>query len=191
MGLKHLLSPLLGQGRVFLAIRGVVIGFHRWRRGLKNVDPRAFVQNSADVKRDLVAHAYAYVGPDCLLGPKVTLEKYVMLGPRVMIVGADHRIDLPGTPAIFAGRPTLEETVVEADAWLGAACIVMAGVRIGRGSVIAAGSVVTKDVPPYEIHGGIPAKLIRQRFDDPTDRERHDRMLEEPAKRGEMASRRL
>jgi len=108
-----------------------------------------------------------------------------------MIVGADDRIDLPGTPAIFAGRPTLEETVVEADAWLGAACIVMAGVRIGRGSVIAAGSVVTKDVPPYEIHGGIPAKLIRQRFDDPTDRERHDRMLEEPARRGEMASRRL
>ncbi len=191
MALKYLLHRVLGQGRLFLGIRGVVIGFHRWRRGLRHVDPRAYVQNSADVKRDLTAHPYAYVGPECVVGPKVTLGKYVMLAPRVMIVGADHRIDLPGTPTIFAGRPELHETVIEDDAWIGAGCIVMAGVRIGRGSVIAAGSVVTKDVPPYEIHGGIPAKLIRPRFSDDADREKHDRMLDEPATRGAMASRRL
>ena len=191
MGIKGLLHRVVGQGRLFIAIRGVFVGFHRWRRGLRDVDSTAYVQNSADVKRDLQADAFAYVGPECVVGPKVRLGKYVMLAPRVMIVGADHRIDVPGTPTIFAGRPDLHETVIEDDAWVGAGCIVMSGVTIGRGSVIAAGSVVTKDVPPYEIHGGIPAKLIRPRFSDTADRDRHDRMLDEPATRGSMASRRL
>ena len=112
-----------------------------------------------------------------------------MFGPRVMIVGADHAIDQPGVPAIFSGRPELPVTRIESDAWIGAGAIIMAGVTIGRGAVIAAGAVVTKDVPPYEIHAGVPAKKVRDRFDE-AQRATHDAMLAQPARGGNWAERR-
>ena len=52
------------------------------------------------------------------------------------------------------------------DVWIGDSAIIMDGVKIGDGSIIAAGAVVTKDVPPYAIVGGVPAKIIRYRFDE-------------------------
>ena len=56
--------------------------------------------------------------------------------------------------------------VVEDDVWIGARAIIMSGVKIGQGAVVAAGAVVSKDVPPYAIVGGVPAKIIKYRFDD-------------------------
>ena len=86
-------------------------------------------------------------------------------------------------PIIFSGRPVLEPTSIGADAWIGCGAILMAGVRVGRGAIVAAGAVVTKDVPPYEIHGGVPARKISERFPEPTDRQAHERMLAEPPRR--------
>ncbi|MCR9076886.1 MAG: hypothetical protein NXI07_12685 [bacterium] len=102
-----------------------------------------------------------------------------------MIVGDDHVFDKIATPIIFSGRPDKRNTLIDRDAWIGAGSIVMAGVTVGRGAIVAAGSVVTKDIPPYEIHGGVPAKKIKNRFKSEEDREKHDRMLDEPPRRGE------
>jgi len=60
----------------------------------------------------------------------------------------------------------LKRTQIGNDVWIGARAIVLDGISIGDGAVIAAGAVVTKDVPPYAIVGGVPAKLIRYRFED-------------------------
>jgi acyl-[acyl carrier protein]--UDP-N-acetylglucosamine O-acyltransferase len=54
------------------------------------------------------------------------------------------------------------------DVWIAKDCTILSGVSIGQGSVIAAGAVVTKDIPPYAIAGGVPAKVIKYRFDDTT-----------------------
>ena len=162
--------------------------YRRWRHGLKNVHKTFYVCAGCQVSKDLVAGEYSYIGPGCLIGAKVQLGPYVMIGPRVSIVGGDHVYDKPGTPIIFSGRPTLESTIIEADAWIGCGAILIAGVRVGRGAIVAAGAVVTKDVSAYEIHGGVPARKISERFADLSAREVHDRMLSDFPKAGEFCA---
>ena len=70
-------------------------------------------------------------------------------------------------------------TFVEDDVWIGAAAIIMSGVKIGKGSIVAAGSVVTKDIPPCEIWGGNPARFIRNRFSDESNTREHLAFLED------------
>ena len=69
--------------------------------------------------------------------------------------------------------------------WIGARVTVMQGVQIGRGSIIAANSVVTRDVQPYSIIAGVPAKMIKARFNE-SDAELHDRFLARPCEKGEF-----
>ena len=69
-------------------------------------------------------------------------------------------------PMIFAGRAVSKKVEIGDDVWIGHGAIILHGVNIGDGASVAAGSVVTKDVAPYTIVGGVPAKLIRYRFDE-------------------------
>ncbi|MFF8289054.1 CatB-related O-acetyltransferase [Streptomyces sp. NPDC016309] len=119
---------------------------------------------------------YAY-GPERLI-----IGKYcaIATGTRFLMAGADHpsmgTSTFPFTMFggrwaeetldIVTGMPSRGDTVVGNDVWFGYGATVMPGVRIGDGAVIAAGAVVTTDVPPYTIVGGNPARAIRQRFDD-------------------------
>ena len=68
---------------------------------------------------------------------------------------------------------------MEDDVWIGAGSVLLSGVKIGRGAIVAAGSVVTKDVPACEIWGGNPAAKIRDRFPDETDKQKHLAFLSE------------
>jgi acetyltransferase-like isoleucine patch superfamily enzyme len=170
---------------IYDARRKALMWFRLRRHGLRHVHPTFYIGGPAMISSDLRAEAYSYVAAGCRIGPGVSLGKYVMLGPCVAILGGDHLFDKPGVPIIFSGRPELKPTVIEDDAWLGYNVTVIAGARIGRGAIVAAGAVVTKDIPPYEIHGGVPAKKIGERFATREERDRHDRMLAEPPKRGE------
>ena len=165
---------------LYQAARRLRMAFRRWRYGVPAVHSSCYLAEGSVLSLDLVAAAHAYIGPGCMIGPKVEIGPYAMLGPRVSIVGGDHLFDKSGTPSIFSGRPELKATIIEADVWIGCGAILMAGVRVERGAIVAAGAVVTKDVPPYEIHGGVPARKIASRFSEPGDREAHDRMLAEP-----------
>lgn len=69
-----------------------------------------------------------------------------------------------GIPIVFSGRPELPVTTIGCDVWIGTRVIVMAGVVVDDGAIIAAGSVVTRDVPSCAIVGGVPARLIKLRF---------------------------
>ena len=177
-------SALRRHDRVYFVLRSVLMACRRWQRGLRGVHPTFYMAASARVNADLIAHEYSFVNIDCIVGPRVTLGRYAMLAPEVVIIGGDHRIDVPGTPIIFSGRPELAKTLIGADAWIGFRAIVMSGVNIGRGAIVAAGAVVTKDVPPYEIHAGVPARKIGERFATAADRTRHDAMLHGDARSG-------
>jgi acetyltransferase-like isoleucine patch superfamily enzyme len=90
-----------------------------------------------------------------------------MLARDVHFVGNDHGFEEVGVPMLIA-KPKDEMkrmlTIVESEVWIGQRATIFAGVKIGRGAIVAAGSVVTKDVPAYSIVAGVPAKVIRKRF---------------------------
>ena len=97
---------------------------------------------------------------------------------RVCFVGRqDHTFSTPGKTIWSGERGDNGITIIEDDVWIGTAAIIMSGVTIGKGSIVAAGSVVTKDIPPCEIWGGVPAKRIRDRFEKEEEREYHLKLL--------------
>ena len=111
----------------------------------------------------------------------LTIGRKVIFGPRPTIITGDHRIDIVGKYIIdVTVNEKLPENdapvVIEDDVWCGANVTILKGVTIGRGSVVAAGAVVTQSFPPYSIIGGVPAKLIKMRFTEEQIRE-HERLL--------------
>lgn len=94
-----------------------------------------------------------------LAGPEqLSIGDRVSMAPRVMLVLSSH----PNASRIRSFAPTARgDIVIEDDAWIGACAVILPGVRIGRGAVVGAGSVVTADVPPLTIVAGQPAKPVR------------------------------
>lgn len=112
-------------------------------------------------KLSLGSRSYLGRGSFLALDDAIRIGDDVMGGPEVMIFTANHGIALD--------RPMIEQlttkapVVIEDDVWLGARAILLPGVRIGSGAVVGAGSVVTRDVPPAAIVGGVPARVLRTR----------------------------
>lgn len=113
------------------------------------------------------------------VGDRLDIGKFCALGTGTTFImnGANHRMDGPSTFPfpIFGGAwaehmpllgnlPSQGDTKVGHDVWFGYKSLIMPGVTIGHGAIIASGSVVTKDVPPYAVVGGNPAQVIRYRF---------------------------
>ncbi|MGI5896721.1 MAG: CatB-related O-acetyltransferase [Oscillospiraceae bacterium] len=132
-------------------------------------DPTAFEQNNV-----------LFNWPD--FGDRLIIGKFcsIAAGTRFLMGSANHRMDSVSTYpfAVFGGAwaervpahmdqlPRKGDTVVGNDVWFGRECLILPGVHIGDGAIIAARSVVARDVEPYTIVGGNPAKPIRKRFDD-------------------------
>ncbi|NOY15043.1 MAG: acyltransferase, partial [bacterium] len=99
------------------------------------------------------------IGEDCVLDgrDKLTIGSHVDIASQVMIYNAEHDIHDP----LFS--PTFAPVVIHDYVFIGPRAIILPGVTIGHGAVVAAGAVVTKDIPPLTIVGGVPAKPIGQR----------------------------
>ncbi len=119
------------------------------------------ITGSGDIYRRLTVgqECWFNVGVFINLGAEVSIGDRVALGHQVMILTDTHPIGLPERRAgpLFA-RPVR----IGDGAWLGARALILPGVEIGAGAVVAAGAVVTKDVPPNVLVGGVPAKVLRQ-----------------------------
>ena len=118
--------------------------------------------------RDL-PHAGIKIGRDSLIGEYtvirgqggVTLGDRVYTSPMTQLIAVNHNFDDPARPFVEQGI-TAQGIIVEDDVWIGSGAIITDGVRVGQGAVVAAGAVVTKDVAPHTVVGGVPARLIRQ-----------------------------
>lgn len=92
----------------------------------------------------------------------VFIGKNVMIAPNVVIVAFNHGYSATDTPMVEQ-QNVEAPVIVEDDVWIASNCTIGKGVRIGTGSIIAANSFVNKDVPPYSIVGGVPAKILKMR----------------------------
>lgn len=98
----------------------------------------------------------------------------VLLAGRVCLVGRnDHTFNVPGQTIWDGARKVDGYTIIEDDVWIGHRSTIVGPVTIGSGSIIAAGSIVTKDIPTCEIWGGVPAKKIKDRFSTQKEKELH------------------
>lgn len=121
---------------------------------------------------------YTYIGPGCVMS-NVKIGRYCSIAPQVYIGLGTHpsRKFVSTHPIFYLNRPSLgwsiadrdylsefSPTVVGNDVWIGLRVAIRDGVTIGDGAIIGAGAVIVKDVPPYTIWGGVPARQIRERF---------------------------
>lgn len=91
---------------------------------------------------------------------------FVMMGTDVTVITRNHRFDRTDVPMMKQGFEDEKPVYIGDDVWIGDRVIILPGVHIGNGCIIAAGSVVTKDVAPYTVVGGVPAHFIKERFSE-------------------------
>lgn len=118
---------------------------------------------------ELTVEDRVFLGRNSYLGvfQPIHIGANALIGAYAYIISANHRhnrLDIPIRDQGYVGAPIR----IEDDAWLGTHVVVLPGVTIGKGAVVAAGSVVTKDIPPYEVWGGVPAKFLKARGETPS-----------------------
>ena len=127
----------------------------------------------------------SYVGEgvyfNCLCA-NVIIGDYVCIANEVLFVTGDHKTNIVGEYIIKNNKTPDDkldiDITVEEDVWIGSRAIILKGVTVGKGSIIGAGSVVTKNVPPYSIVCGVPATIIKKRFSADQISE-HERIINE------------
>ena len=134
-------------------------------------------------KQKIIIGKNFYIGRDSFIESDVIIGDNVIMANRTAIVGRyDHHYQQVGVPIRLASQIRDKDynwlglnsiTTIQNDVWIGYGTTILSGVTIHTGSIIAAGSVVTKDVEPYSIYAGVPAKKIKNRFDNNNDLELH------------------
>lgn len=129
--------------------------------------------------------AYSYGRPKVRFpesGRRLTIGRFCSIADKVeILLGGGHRLDWvstypfaamaglwPGLDASAEYHASRGDVVIGSDVWLGSGCLVLSGVTIGHGAVVAAHAVVSRDVPPYAVVAGNPARVVRHRFDPET-----------------------
>ena len=103
------------------------------------------------------------LGVNCQIQRPCHIGDYVLMVPDVVIFTKNHRADRTDIHIGAQGMTECRKVTIGNDVWIGQRAMIMPGVTIGDGCIIAAGAVVTKDVPPYSIVGGVPASILKSR----------------------------
>jgi acetyltransferase-like isoleucine patch superfamily enzyme len=147
------------------------------------IDPNSIIHPNVHLLENSIInnseiHSYTYLGKNCLV-QNTSIGKFCSIANEVLLGLGNHPLDLLSTsPLFYRVLNPLQISLIKKDfdlieykpisigndVWIGTRSIIMDGVSIGHGAVIATNSVVTKDIPPYAVVGGVPAKIIKYRF---------------------------
>ena len=130
--------------------------------------------------KDITFGHHVQFGQNVTIQCDIEFGNYVLVAGNVSFVGKDdHKYDLVGKPIWNSGRGDNYKTHIGNDVWIGFGSIIVAGVKIGDGSIVGAGSVITHDIPPCSIAAGVPAKIIKNRFPSEQNVQEHLQLLNE------------
>lgn len=159
----RLLAPLYqhrGRGsKIYSSVRMDTPPYRRFSLGRQSVIESYCCINNA--VGDVVIGDYTRIGiHNTIIGP-VTIGNHVNLAQSITVTALNHNFDDANKRIDEQGVST-SQTVIDDDVWIGANAVILPGVTIGTHSVVAAGAVVTKDVPPHSLVAGVPAKIIKK-----------------------------
>lgn len=164
------IMSLLGK-LMFTMTRGIKFFIKKYQKSLfKSCGDQVFIANDCTFTPETIT-----IGNDVTIGRnacfqsphgEIIIGNHVMFGPRVHIHGGNHRFDVIGKymKGLEKTKGIDGQVIIEDDVWIGANVTILKKVRVGRGSIVGAGSVVTKDIPPYSIYTGVPDVKVRERF---------------------------
>lgn len=140
-----------------------------------------WARNRLEIGDNFYLGKYSSIETDCIIGDNVIIANHVGIVGRYdhnyQQVGVPVRLAMQMHDADYDWKGKDELTVIGNDVWIGYGAIVMSGVHVADGCIIASGAVVTKDTEPYTIYGGVPAKKLSDRFETMEDREKHVALL--------------
>ncbi len=158
--MKSRIIYFINSIRSFIIFR---IKYH-WINSGKNVHCKFSVIFRSQNKNIIIGNNVG-IGPRCIFLCDTIIGNKVLIAANVAFLNSDdHNYQIVGKTMWDSGRGDKFTIFVEDDVWIGHGAIILSPVKIGRGAIVAAGSVVTKDVIPYSIVGGSPAKLLKMRF---------------------------
>lgn len=188
--MKNIITEFLGKFFEFFYARYIV---YKSRAAVKKCN---FLKVNLNFVLPYIVYPYnilgfdnIYLGSNCHIGAgatifttraKLIIKSNVVFGPNVTIISGDHM----SVPCRLMNDITDSEKdakydkdiIIEEDVWIGANVTILKGVTIGHSSIVSAGAVVVKDVPPYAIVGGVPAKVLKYKFTK-EEQEEHDKFL--------------
>lgn len=128
-------------------------------------------------RRDIIIGSHVGIGGRCIFLADTKIGNKVLIAPQVAFLNVDdHNFDILGRTIWDSGRGDAFRIDVEDDVWIGYGAIILSNTRIGKGSIVSAGSVVRNDVAPYSIVAGVPAKVVKMRF-SPEEIVQHEKII--------------
>jgi len=156
-----ILKKIVNKFIIYLGKFGIYLG--------KNIGSNVDIYPGTKIHSDTKIGSYTYIGKNCNI-TKATIGRYCSIANNVSIGQGEHDLNQISTSSLFYDNSyeklTMNDCFIAHDVWIGTDSIILRGVTVGNGAVVGANSVVTKDVPPYAIVVGSPARIIRFRFDE-------------------------
>lgn len=153
------------KGLIRSLLTFVRVNIGRARKSQISIGKDSYIAAGAffSANRDINIGSRTYIGRNSALSCHLNIGDDVLIASNVSFVGGDHKVDNINTTINQSGRDEIKYINVDDNVWIGHGAIIMHGVKLNSGCVVASGAIVTKDVPHNAIVGGNPAKLIRYR----------------------------
>lgn len=130
---------------------------------LKHCGKKVNIEKGARFSPAVSLGDYSGIGVNASIHGTCDIGNYVMMGENCTIITRNHSHSRTDIPMMYQGFEEEQPVYIEDDVWIGDRVTILPGVRIGKGSIIGAGAVVTRDIPPFSIAAGVPAKVLKTR----------------------------